>query len=172
MTDQNIAGAGSVFISYSRKDKGFVHRLNDSLDASGVAAWVDWEGIPLSSDWMDEITRAIEGSDSFVFVISPDSMASKVCLQELELGLKYNKKLIPILYREPEAGSALHEKLAATNWVYLRDNLDDFEVTIPKLVESIRTEVEWDAHDLVRFLARSGFRPAPRLCLELRLVEP
>ncbi len=36
-------------------------------------------------------------------------------------------------------------------------------------VESLRTEVEWDAHDLVRFFARQGFRPAPRLALDLRL---
>ncbi|MGE0708836.1 MAG: GNAT family N-acetyltransferase [Planctomycetota bacterium] len=39
-------------------------------------------------------------------------------------------------------------------------------------IESIRTEVEWDARDLVAFLARQGFRPAPRLCLELRLAAP
>lgn len=38
-------------------------------------------------------------------------------------------------------------------------------------IESIRTEVEWDAHDLLAFLARQGFRPAPRLCLELRLLD-
>jgi ribosomal protein S18 acetylase RimI-like enzyme len=36
-------------------------------------------------------------------------------------------------------------------------------------VESLRTEVEWDAHDLVAFLARTGFRPSSRLSLELRL---
>jgi ribosomal protein S18 acetylase RimI-like enzyme len=37
-------------------------------------------------------------------------------------------------------------------------------------IESIRTEVEWRAHDLVRFLAKQGFQQAPRLCLELRLA--
>lgn len=102
MTEQNEQTAtSSVFISYSRKDKEFVRKVNDSLDSSGVDAWVDWEGIPLSSDWMEEITHAIEGGDAFLFVISPDSLASKVCMEELELGLKNNKKLIPILYREP-----------------------------------------------------------------------
>lgn len=38
-------------------------------------------------------------------------------------------------------------------------------------IESVRTEVEWSAHDLVRFLAKQGFEQAPRLCLELRLSE-
>lgn len=141
MTEQ--IATSSVFISYSRKDKEFVRRLNDSLDSSGVNAWVDWEGIPLSSDWMDEITRAIESGDAFLFVISPDSLASKICRQELELGLKYNKKLVPILYREPEKGSEMHEKLAATNWVYLREKLDDYDATIPKLIESIQTDLGW-----------------------------
>ena len=119
-----------------------VRKLNDSLDSSGGDAWVDWEGIPLSSDWMEEITRAIEGGDAFLFVISPDSLASKVCMEELELGLKYNKKLVPILYREPEKGQDMHEKLAATNWVYLREQ-DDYDATIPKLIESIQTDLGW-----------------------------
>jgi len=132
----------SVFISYSRVDKEFVRKLNDSLDSSGVDAWVDWEGIPLSSDWMEEITHAIEGGDAFLFVISPDSLSSKVCMEELELGLKYNKKLVPILYREPEKGSEMHEKLAATNWVYMRGQ-DDFDATLPKLIESIQTDLGW-----------------------------
>jgi len=78
---------GSVFISYSRKDKAFVKQLNDALDNSGVQAWVDWEGIELASDWMETISTAIQDHDAFIFVISPDSLRSKVCLDELELGL-------------------------------------------------------------------------------------
>jgi len=133
---------GSTFISYSRKDKEFVKKLNDALDNSGIQAWVDWEGIELASDWMQRITNAIQTHDAFIFVISPDSLASKVCADELELGIKLNKKLIPILFREPEKGQAMHEKLAATNWVYLRVQ-DNFDETIPKLVEAIQTDLEW-----------------------------
>ena len=122
MADDNQAQGknGSVFISYSRKDKEFVGKLYAGLVANDVKAWVDWEGIPLSADWMDEITRAVNGADAFLVVLSPDWLDSKVCAQELELGLKSNKKLIPILYRNPLVGTAMHEKLAATNWVYMR----------------------------------------------------
>jgi len=140
---ETVQGAkGSVFISYSRKDKAFVRQLNDALDNSGVQAWVDWEGIELASDWMETISNAIKDHDAFIFVISPDSLKAKVCLDELELGIKFNKKLIPILYREPNKTSKMHEKLAATNWVYLRKQ-DNFDETIPKLVESIQTDLEW-----------------------------
>ncbi len=38
-------------------------------------------------------------------------------------------------------------------------------------IERLCTEVAWDEHDLNRFLGRQGFVPAPRLVLELRLME-
>ena len=142
MAESQQGSQGSAFISYSRKDKVFVQKLNDALDNAGIQAWVDWEGIELASDWMDRITNAIQTHDAFIFVISPDSLKSKVCAEELELGLKLNKKLIPVLYREPQKGQSMHEKLAATNWVYLRKT-DDFDATIPGLVEAIQTDLEW-----------------------------
>jgi WD40 repeat protein len=152
MSEQSSSN-GKAFISYSRKDKEFVKKLEASLESHGVVTWVDWEGIPLSSDWMAEITAAIQGADAFLFIISPDSLASQVCGQELELGLKYNKKLVPILYRPPEKGQALHERVAATNWVYLRPE-DDFDATMPKLVETVNTDLGW-VHQHTRLLERA-----------------
>ena len=38
MADQARGANGSVFISYSRKDKAFVKKLNDALDSAGVRA--------------------------------------------------------------------------------------------------------------------------------------
>ena len=51
-----------IFISYSRKDKLFVRKLNNAIDAAGIDAWVDWEGIPLSSDGKLLITGSSEAS--------------------------------------------------------------------------------------------------------------
>jgi WD40 repeat protein len=132
-----------VFISYSRKNKLFVRKLNKAIDESGIEAWVDWEGIPLSSDWMAEITTALAASDAFIFVITPDSLKSKACMDELELCIKYNKKMIPVLHRDPEKGHKMHPKLASTNWVYMRPKKDDFKTTVPKLIESIQTDLGW-----------------------------
>src|SRR6266487_962095 len=142
MAETNHGANGKVFISYSRKDKAFVQKLNDALDNAGVQAWVDWEGIELASDWMKTITDAIQGNDAFLFVISPDSLSSKICAEELELGIKLNKKLIPILCREPTKDLTMHEKLSSTNWVYLRDS-DNFDETLPKLIQSINTDLGW-----------------------------
>ena len=40
-----------VFISYSRKDKDFVRRLDEELKRRDREAWVDWEGIPPGDTW-------------------------------------------------------------------------------------------------------------------------
>ncbi|MFZ6027602.1 MAG: TIR domain-containing protein [Chloroflexota bacterium] len=151
MTQTN--SQGKAFISYSRKDKAFVQKLEASLEERGIVTWVDWEGIPLSADWMAEITAAIQGADAFLFVISPDSLASKVCGEELALGLQYNKKLVPILHRIPEKDQPMHEKIAATNWVYLREE-DDYAGTLPRLVETINTDLNW-VHQHTRLLQRA-----------------
>jgi len=154
MAEANAALKTKIFISYSRKNKLFVRKLNDAIDQNGIEAWVDWEGIPLSSDWMVEITTAIRSSDAFVFVISPDSLNSQVCMDELELGVKLNKKIIPILYLEPQKGQKMHPRLASTNWVYMRPKKDDFKTTVPKLIDAIQTDLGW-VHQHTRLLQRA-----------------
>jgi len=56
-----------LFISYSRKDKDFVRRLDELLKNRGREAWVDWEDIRPTEDFMQAIYGAIEGVDTFVF---------------------------------------------------------------------------------------------------------
>lgn len=132
-----------VFLSYSRKDKLFVRKLKDAVHQAGFDAWVDWEGIPLSADWMAEITHAIESADAFLFIISPDSIKSKICDHELEQAVQNNKKIIPVLYREIEKRHKLHPKLASTNWVFMRPRKERMEKSIPLLVDSIQTDLGW-----------------------------
>ena len=146
-TQENVVTSrtASLMISYSRKDKVFVRQLYDSLVAQGFLPddiWVDWEGIPLSADWMAEITKGIQSSNAFIFVISPDSVASEVCKKEIELAVESNKRFIPILHREPGRDAKLHEKISSHNWVFIRDE-QELEKTLPALVEAINTDLDW-----------------------------
>ena len=68
-----------LFISYSRKDTEFTRKLTGRLAADGLEAWVDWQDIPPSVDWMKEIQKGIEDADVFLFLVSPDSIASPIC---------------------------------------------------------------------------------------------
>jgi len=132
-----------VFISYSRKNKAFVRKLNAALDEAGLDAWVDWDDIPLTVDWMAEITNSIVSSDAFLFVMSPDSLGSEYCLKELELALEGNKKIIPVVYYEPAKRQKVHQKLASSNWVFMRPKKEKFKEVLPKLIEAIFTDFDW-----------------------------
>jgi len=146
----------SVMISYSRKDLVFVRKLFEGLLAQGFVKediWVDWEGIPLTADWMAEITEGIQSANAFIFVISPDSVASEVCAKELAIAAESNKRFVPILYREPGKGATLHAKISSHNWVFMRDE-QEVEKNLPPLVEALNTDLDWLAQH-TRLLSRA-----------------
>ena len=128
-----------VFISYSRKDKSFVQKLHEGLTQKQKDSWVDWEDIPLTADWWAEIQAGIEGSDTFVFVISPDSVASKICNQEIEHAVEHHKRLVPIVYRDTED---VPQALSHLNWIFFRET-DNFEEALTKLLEVMETDLDW-----------------------------
>jgi tetratricopeptide (TPR) repeat protein len=128
-----------VFVSYSRKDKTFVQKLHEALILNQKDAWVDWEDIPLTTDWWAEIQEGIEAGNAFVFVISPDSVTSKVCSQELEHAVKHNKRLIPLVYRDAEG---VPDVLGHLNWIFCRET-DNFDEAFKSLLEVMDTDYDW-----------------------------
>jgi WD40 repeat protein len=142
-----------AFVSYAREDIEFVRRLHAALADRKKDAWVDWEGIPVAAEWRSELSQGIDGADAFVFVLSPDSLDSPVCAAELEQAVRQNKRIFPLLRREPD-GREVPERLSATNWVFFRDS-DDFAAAVESLVEALDTDLpRVKAH--TRLLVRAG----------------
>ena len=69
-------------------------------------AWVDWEDIRPTEDFMQAIYGAIEGVDTFVFVLTPDSVASAVCGREIAHAAAHNKRMMPIIARDVNADTS------------------------------------------------------------------
>ncbi|MCB0223379.1 MAG: TIR domain-containing protein [Anaerolineae bacterium] len=130
-----------IFVSYSRRDKAFVQKFHETLVDNGRSAWVDWEGIPLTADWRAEIQLAIESADCFIFVLSPDSIVSEVCQQELAHAEAFNKRIVPVVYRDVDPDDA-PGSLASINWSFFRDS-DDFDAAFAALAQALDTDLEW-----------------------------
>jgi len=141
-----------IFISYSRKDGEFVHRLDEELKRRGREAWVDWEGIRALENWEETIYGAIEGADTFIFVLTPDSVASEICGREIKHAAANNKRMVPLVARDVKADT-VHESLAKLNWIFCRDN-DDFQKATDTLVGALDTDLEW-VHAHTRLLTRA-----------------
>ena len=142
-----------VFISYSRHDLDFVRELHAALAAHDKDIWVDWEDIPITAEWLLEVFQGIEASDNFLFVITPDSLASDVCARELAHAVEKNKRLVPALRTEAAPGTTVPGALAARNWTFFRPD-DDFPAAVEALVVALDTDLDWvRAH--TRLLGRS-----------------
>jgi WD40 repeat protein len=141
-----------VFVSYSRSDSELVNRLVERLRERGKDVWVDVEGIRDAEVFPSALRRAVEGSDGFVFVISPDSVASPFCEQEVDHAVELNKRVVPLAYRfVPD--EQIPEGIRVRNWIPVADG--DFDAGVERLVQALDTDLEWDrehTHWLVKAL--------------------
>jgi WD40 repeat protein len=135
-------GKTRVFISYAHEEKEFVRKFHASLTKADMDVWVDWQDIPPAADWRAEVKRAIEGADAFLFLLSPGSISSKVCGEELEWAMGNHKKLIPVVIVPLESGAVMDKRLRVPNWVYMRPT-DDYNAAFHDLVEAISTDLGW-----------------------------
>jgi hypothetical protein len=133
-----------VFISYSRKDKEFVSKLHSILVGLGKDVWVDWEDIPPTADWWQEIQHGIEAANAFVFVLSPDSAASLVCADEVRHAIEHSKRLVPIVYRDGFPMESVHPAICSHNWIFFRAS-DPFDQALATLTRAIETDFEYVA---------------------------
>jgi hypothetical protein len=83
-----------LFISYARVDKYFCTQIADILDVHEI--WFDTR-LHAGQQWWDQIQRRLEWCDGLLYLLSPDSVASKYCRQECEIARSLGKFIFPIL---------------------------------------------------------------------------
>jgi hypothetical protein len=104
-----------VFVSYSRRHKRFVEgTLVPALAAHGKEVWIDLEDSPPAADWRAQVLAGVAAANAVVLVISPDSLASPVCGEELARAVELNKRLVPVVRRDPELSVLLAGEGART----------------------------------------------------------
>ncbi len=171
-----------AFISYGRADsKAFATQLHGRLLEQGLKIWFDQNDIPLGVDFQNQIDDGIEKAHNFLFIIAPHSINSPYCRKEIELALKRNKRLIPLLHVEqitqetwqqrfpngtPEEWEAykqkglhssfpnMHPAIGKINWVYFREGIDDFEASFTGLINLLRSHADY-VEQHTRFLAKA-----------------
>ncbi len=148
-----------AFISYSRKDLEFVQKIFEAFCKEQREVWFDQKNIPLTADWRQEMYLGIEESQNFVFIISPDSVTSKPCLEEIEHAVLHNKRLLPIIYKKTPS-STVHPAIRSLNFIPFPED-SDFDSHFKTVIEAIDTDlthvkahtrlqlraIEWDKKD-------------------------
>ncbi|MBD2113160.1 MULTISPECIES: CHASE2 domain-containing protein [Cyanophyceae] len=154
-----------AFISYGRPDsKDFAVALCQRLIDLGYRVWLDQTDIPFAVNYQTHIDRSIEKSHNLIFIISPHSVNSPYCTEEIEQALRYNKRIIPLMHvgqisretwqrRHPKGTEAdwidyqtkglhsasrnIHPGIAKLNRISCRDGLDDPNQYLAQLVQTL-----------------------------------
>ena len=109
----------SVFISYSRRDAEAAERLRLGLDEQGFEAYLDKHDILPGEPWQERLNKLIEAADAVVFLISPDSAASKVCGWEVNEAERLAKRILPVVIRATPA-DAIPQRLQRLGNIVMR----------------------------------------------------
>lgn len=156
-----------IFISYARNDsQDFARECHDKLEEKLYSMWLDERDIPKGANWPLTIQRAITQSRAFVFIISPESIKSEVCQDELTLAHNAKVPIFPVMYRHVET-IEIPLLIQKTNYTDARkDTVKAFE----ELAEAFKTlpageKLDSDEIIVPESSARSG-------ALEALLYQP
>ena len=120
-----------IFISYSRKDIGFVRTLAGDLEKAGYDVWWDLTDLRGGDDWLRVIPSAIDASDFFIVVLSPNSAVSDWVEREYARALSSRKKIIPLMLERTSVPFALH----TINYVDFTS--DDYATNFKNLLDAL-----------------------------------
>jgi hypothetical protein len=140
-----------VFLSYSRKDSDFTVRLAQALEARGYVADYDRSlsdpaniatGISAEDEWWQRLQDMIASADAMVFIVTPDSAASKTCDEEIAYARGIGKRIIPILQRQIDFTKA-PPRLSALNVKIEFLDEANFGGTLDRLCAAVDLDVGW-----------------------------
>ncbi len=83
-----------IFISYAHDDVAAVLAIKQALEIHDV--WYD-QRLSVGQTWWNEIEHQIAGCHCLLFLMSPRAMDSEYCQKELELALRLNKPIAPVM---------------------------------------------------------------------------
>lgn len=127
-----------VFISYSTKNQEIANKINSTLKNSGFKTWFAQESVLAGQSYAKDIVNAIRSSSCLLLLYSTDSDSSVHVQKELDLALKYQKKIYPLRVENIEPKEAMEYFLSGSQYI---DIFNDFNLEFNKFIEYLKEEL-------------------------------
>lgn len=108
----------NIFMSYSRREVGFVDDLVSKLETKGHNVWLDYRTLVPGTPWTDQIQAGLKNSDTVLLVVSKAALASEYVELEWRHFLNTNKRIILLIFEAVD----LPKELEKYEWVDFRGN--------------------------------------------------
>jgi serine/threonine protein kinase len=92
---------GTVFISYARKEREYVHALAQRLRSIGIKLWTD-QDIQPGANWDRSVEEALKDTECMLVIMSPTAVQSENVQDEWSYFLEEGKPVYPFIYQSCE----------------------------------------------------------------------
>ncbi len=127
------------FFTYSKKDFETKDMILSSLDMQGITTWSDTTDMKSGENYKEATLNGIIEADNYLFLISPDSVVEPDCLEQLDIAIKYEKRIIPLLI-ETTKKENIPAKLNSLQQINIIDRSEAEEVSVSKL-EDVEADI-------------------------------
>lgn len=132
----------TAFVCYSRADKDFADRLAEELEkAANIKILIDRRDLPYGERWWDMLKDFIQRCDRVLFLVSPQSVKSYYCQQEIEEMRRHGRRIIPVVVRDTSIEDLPEDIRAIQLLPFTPPNV--FQTQLAKLVTALYQNVEW-----------------------------
>jgi hypothetical protein len=111
----------NIFMSYSRRELGFVDDLVGKLEGERYNVWLDYRSLVPGKPWAEQIFQGIKNADVVLLVVSKASMISENVGMEWKRVLEQNKRIILLIFE----GVDLPAELEKFEWVDFRGSYEN-----------------------------------------------
>lgn len=148
--DVNVAKSSpnkkDLMISYSHADKEIMLKVRDNLEKYGISVWVDVSGLSAGVDFLSKIGEAIIDCKLFLSLLSPNSVKSKYCQDELALAYVSNRAIFPVAIQSrkdllPLMDTGMKLQLASYEWVEIGQDPAQFDEKFQILLKYLKDEL-------------------------------
>ncbi len=105
-----------IFVCYAHDDEGLVYPEIQWLAEQGLNIWYD-EGISPGSEWSEELGQAIENAANFLIFVTPNSVASRHCRNEVHFAQNRDAQVLAVHLAETELPAGLELALGASQGI-------------------------------------------------------
>ncbi len=106
----------NIFMSYSRRELGFVDDLVSKLEGESYNVWLDYRALIPGSPWNVQIEKGLKEADSVLLVVSKAALASEYVALEWRHFLETKKRVILLIFEAVD----LPKELEQYEWVDFR----------------------------------------------------
>ena len=133
-----------VFLSWTEEDQAIMEPIRRALIREGITVWVNKTDIKTGADFQVAINHGIERADQVVYLISPASLQSAYCQEEISYALSLNKQIVPLLIQSIDL-EKISPELRSLEFINFTDNQqpEDYQRDIDVLIRSLFEEATY-----------------------------